>query len=144
MDKPIDFDTMFIKMLDIIKMRTRDPRTKVAAILVSEDKRKIHIGWNCMPSKLPETAERWDNRREKHLRVIHAEESAILNAKEDLHGWSCYLSMPPCPSCSRLLIHAGIAHIIYLEEHENNTEFNYDLSREMLAEAGVIIKKYEE
>lgn len=142
MDNPITFDSLFIQICELVKWRSKDPNTKVGCILVSPDHRKVRMGWNSMPSKLLETDDRWQ-RPEKYRRVIHAEESAILNAREDLTGWTAFLSMPPCPSCCRLLIHAGIKRIVYLNEHQNNIQFDYNLSKDMLAEAGIILEQYK-
>lgn len=144
MDNPISFYKMFLQILEIVKLRSKDPRTKVAAAAVSPDYRKIHLGWNSMPSKINETFERWNDREIKHSLVIHAEESCILNAHEDLHGWILFLTMPPCPSCCRIIIHSGIKKIIYSGEHIGNTKYDYSKSAKMLNEAGVSLEKFIE
>lgn len=140
---PISFDDLFIRILDIVKLRSKDPRTQVGCVLVSPDYRSITLGWNAMPSKIQETDERWNNRDIKHQLVIHAEESAILNARKDLTGWHVYISFPPCPSCTRLLIHAKVGQIIYKGDHPNNTKYNYDDSFALLKEAGISIRQYD-
>ena len=54
------------------------------------------------------------------VRTIHAETNAIIQAA--LHGVStrgatCYVTHLPCINCTKALINAGIARIVYAEAY---------------------------
>lgn len=141
MNKPIAWDKLFIEITKLVALRSKDPITKVGALLVSPDKRKIHYGYNAFPYKIQDTPDRWE-RPFKYSRVCHGEINAILNAKEDLAGWTLYLSIPPCNECCKTIIQAGIKKIIYITEYSRGSSLDY--SRDLLEEAGVEIIKYKE
>ena len=47
---------------------------------------------------------------------VHAEANALLNSNlSDTTGASVYVTMFPCNECAKLLIQAGIQHVVYLE-----------------------------
>ena len=138
---PVTWDSVWIEIAQVIAKKSKDLHTQVGCVLVSPDNRSAHLGFNGFPTGIKDTVERLQ-RPQKYIRMLHSESNAILNAKTDLSGWSCYLTMPPCDKCSLLLIQAGIKRIVYLNE-PSSTAFDYKLSFELLAEAGVSIQKFQ-
>lgn len=63
MDKPCDWDFIWINVCDTIAKRSRDPSTKCGAVLVSPDYRRVHLGYNNFPPEIKDTYERWNNRK---------------------------------------------------------------------------------
>ncbi len=74
-------------------------------------------------------------------RAIHAEEAAILQAARlgsvSLKGSTLYTTTFPCLLCSKMIINAGITHVIYHEAYPMPE------SIEMLRQGGVTMKKFE-
>jgi dCMP deaminase len=70
--------------------------------------------------------------------VIHSEENAICKAVRQgisLDGATLYLTLSPCPHCSKLIIQSGIKRVIYLEE------YRISKSLEFLEKCGVVVIK---
>jgi len=139
---PCTWDDIWIEMAQVISKKSKDLRTKVGCAIVSPDNRKAHFGFNGQPIGIKDTLERLES-PEKYKRTIHAETNCIINAKEDLQNWTCYLTMPPCEKCSLMLIQSGISRILYLNE-PSSSAFDYNLSYELLKEAGIELKKYQQ
>lgn len=95
-------------------MRSKDPKTKVGAVILSADDRKMSVGYNGFPKGFPDTDENWLSEN-KHNYVIHAEANCLLNSPFDSFGCSIYCTHRPCISCLKLIINAGIVRIVYSE-----------------------------
>jgi len=88
---------------------SKDPECKVGAVLVSPDMRMFSVGYNGFPKGIHDYPRRLANPDVKLALTIHAEANAILNAKQDLAGWSMYVTKPPCLSCALMIVQAGIS-----------------------------------
>ena len=143
MRKPISWNKLWMDMALLVAQRSKDEQTQVGAVAVSPDNKNIHIAYNGFPIKIKDTEERWI-KPTKYSYVLHCETNLILNAKESLDSWSVFITIPPCPECTKLLIQSGIKRIVYHHEHQNNTKFDYSFSKELLKEAGIEIIKFEE
>jgi dCMP deaminase len=137
---PWSWDRVWMNVALIVKERSKDPDTQVGSVVVSPDNRKTHVGYNSFPIGVKDTPERW-KRPDKYNLVIHAEDDAILNSKEDLDGWTLYVTLFPCVRCATDVIQAGIKRIVYLEKPDR-PDSKYDLSTEIMEEAGIVIEKY--
>jgi len=93
--------------------RSKDPSTKVGAIIVAPDGRKISGGYNGFVRGAPESDEVWLDRPSKYKRVLHAEKNAILNCPFPTEGATLYCTLHPCIECLKDIIQAGIARIVY-------------------------------
>jgi len=91
---------------------SKDPETKVGAVLVTPDGRQSSIGYNGLPSGLHEPESRWE-RPEKYEWVIHAELNAVINSPFDTRGCTIYITHQPCHRCLGLMRNAGISEIYY-------------------------------
>ena len=107
------WDQTWLKCAIEISNLSKDPSTKVGAIIVSSDNRKCSIGYNGFATGLPETFDMWNNRELKYKLVIHAEENALLNCPFETIGCSVYLTHQPCAKCIIRLVQAGIQRVIY-------------------------------
>jgi dCMP deaminase len=133
----MDWDIYFLKIAKTVSEKSKDPRTKVGAV-ITRDNQPISFGFNGFPKGIKDTSDRLNNRETKHSLVLHAEENAILFAQQDLTGASIYTwPFMTCPRCSLKVIQVGIERVVF-PEHERNLEFsdsffNYE-------EAGVDVK----
>jgi dCMP deaminase len=91
---------------------SKDPSTKVGAVIVRPDRTVVSLGFNGFPRGCDDDERLYADRETKYSRILHAEVNAILTAKEPLHGCSLYVyPMPPCDRCAAIIVQAGIKHV---------------------------------
>lgn len=107
----IDKHFLSIAWLNALNL-SKDPMTKVGAVLVSPNGRNISLGYNGMPKGIKETAKKWE-RPTKYKWSIHAEVNSILNCSFPTEGCTLYCNIQPCHICLGILINSGISRIVY-------------------------------
>ena len=108
------YDLMFLELASVpANNLSKDPKTKVGALVVTPDNRQISFGYNGFSRGMAETEERWQ-RPAKYEYVIHAELNAIMNCPFDTVGATLYCTHQPCHRCIQHLINAGIKRLVYL------------------------------
>lgn len=123
-----------------ISERSKDPSTKVGAVVVDERQVIAATGYNGFPRGIQDLPERWENRETKLTYVVHAEVNALLNASKSLVG--CILYVYPlfsCSNCAKAVIQAGIKRIVAHAPDLERQECKYDAAIQMYKEAGVEI-----
>lgn len=117
---------MFFEIAETVSKRSKDPHTKVGAVLV-KDNHIIGIGYNGEPKEF-----RYDfnwNSNEKYDYVIHAEMNAISNANYigvNCSGADIYVTHSPCNHCILLLIQHGIKNIYFKKRYKD-----YELTKKI-------------
>ena len=106
----------FLQMAQTVATWSKDPRTKVGAVIVDQHKLIISLGFNGFARGV---ADRVYDRDEKLRRTIHAEENAILFAQRDLSGCTIYVTHPPCGTCAAKIIQTGITRVVYLKPDDD-------------------------
>ena len=81
------WDKRFLDLSQLISSWSKDPSTKVGAVVVDDDRRVISLGYNGFPRGVSDD-ERLDNRESKYKIVTHAEANALLFASESLKGYT--------------------------------------------------------
>lgn len=136
---PFWWDDYFLGMAQEVAKASKDPSSKVGAIL-TRDKFRIGDGFNGFPQKLRDDYELLKNRDEKYPRIIHAELNAIFAAKQDLSGCTCYCTLPSCSRCAANLIQVGVTRVVFMGDnidYKLRWKTDLDRSRAMFREAGV-------
>ena len=114
MPSQLTYDLMFLELASVpANNLSKDPKTKVGALVVTPDNRQISFGYNGFSRGMEETEERWQ-RPAKYEYVIHAELNAIMNCPFDTVGATLYCTHQPCHRCIQHLINAGIKRLVYL------------------------------
>jgi dCMP deaminase len=126
---------------------SKDPSTKVGAVLVNYDYRQEFIGYNGFPVGVRDTLERYADRELKYKLVVHAEVNAIHKAGHLARGATIYVypsfSLPPiCNECAKLAIQSGIKEVVGFEPDLNDPRVqrwinSISISKEMFEEAGI-------
>lgn len=112
------WDKRFLNLAKHISEWSKDPSTKVGAVIVSpEDHIVVGLGYNGFPRGVLDLDERLNNRETKYKLVVHAEANAILMAGEKAKGATLYVfpsfvSPPICNECAKLVIQSGIREIV--------------------------------
>lgn len=131
----------FISLAETIAEWSRDPSSKVGAVIVRPDRSVASIGFNGFPRGVDDSVDRINNRNTKLLFTLHAELNAILAAKEPLNGYSLFVwPFQPCAQCAGAIIQSGIKEIYcpYSDHlaHERWME-SFKAALQMFDEAGV-------
>ena len=127
----------FLDLAKLVSTWSQDPSTKVGSVITDSDNRIVSIGYNGFPKGIKDD-ERLDNRDLKYKMVLHAEENAILFAKQSLVGCTIYTyPLLPCSNCAARLIQTGIKRVVSVPFDQPRWQENLSLSVSLLEEAGV-------
>jgi dCMP deaminase len=142
------WDEYFLQLATQAASRSTCLRRQVGAVLV-RDKRILATGYNGAPRGvshcldigcLREQMGIPSGERQELCRAIHAEQNAVIQAAIHgvaIEGATLYTTLHPCVLCAKILINCGVREIHYVEGYPD------ELSRELLAEAGVVLIKEE-
>lgn len=137
------FDEWALDLAFAVAKRSRDPSTKVGAVIIRDDKTICSMGYNGFPRTMEDKEEWWTDRPEKYARVIHGEMNALLNSKESVKGMTLYCTHPCCEHCSKHLIAAGIARVVFGTSEDIRSRFDITKSLEMFRDCGVEVLELE-
>ena len=144
----INWDEYFMALAILVSLRSKDPSSKVGAVLV-RDKKIIGTGYNGFPSGCDETKFPWNRDMSagwlntKYPYVIHAEANALLNTVAPAAGGSVYVTMHPCNECAKLLIQGGVRQVVYLSQKHKDADAFVAASR-LLEVTGVQVRQLGE
>ena len=143
----LNWDEYFMGMAVLSALRSKDPNTKVGAVIVNDEKKVVSIGYNGMPRNIADEDLTWNKGEgldSKYLYVCHAELNAILNARNGASLANCtvYVTLFPCNECTKALIQVGIKEVVYLDDKYADTT-GTQASKKMLELAGVKVRQYD-
>jgi dCMP deaminase len=139
-----DWDARFIRLAGHISGWSKDPSSKVGAVLVNDKRQVVGLGYNGFPRNTSDDSGHYNDRATKYLRVVHAEVNAVLNATGSTEGATAYVTHPCCSQCMALLIQSGIKRVVY-KENPNLFERMGDsltMALHMADEAGVEVRVF--
>jgi dCMP deaminase len=108
----------FMKMCNIVKLRSKDPKRQVGSILVSDDNRIISTGYNALKKGSNDDID-WSNRELVHLLVLHAEVNCLLYATSKFENTTLYSTLSPCNHCIKLIASSGVKKIIFQDKYKD-------------------------
>jgi dCMP deaminase len=122
---------------------SKDPSTKVGAVICDEDNRVVSIGYNGFPKGIKDD-DRLQDREKKYPLIVHAEINAILFATKSLKNCTLYTyPFLPCPRCAGPVIQSGINRVISYKSTNKRWVKDFQISREMFEESGIILCEYD-
>ncbi len=143
------WDAYFMSIARVVASRSNCVKRKVAAV-ITRDRRIISTGYNGTPRGTRNCNEGGCPRcnafveggtRLDECLCSHGEENAITQAAYhgvSVRGGTLYTTFCPCLICTKLIINAGIAEVVY------NADYPLaDLSLELLRECGVKVRQVE-
>ncbi len=142
------WDEYFMSIAELVANRSTCTRRNVGCVVV-KDRRILATGYNGAPRGVKHCAEIGcirgrmgvaSGERHELCRGVHAEQNAIIQAATcgvDLRGSAVYTTHQPCFICTKMLINAQVAKIIYKKPYPDK------LAIGMLKESGVKFIKYE-
>lgn len=136
-----DWDAFFYAIAEKVASLSKDPYRQVGAVLVSQDRRQLSIGFNGFPPSVPDLPELLNDREFKHEHMVHAEDNCLCQAPFPPVNCSLYVTTFPCLPCAKLLVSAGIRRLIAPTPDLSHTRWgeSWTLARWTLWSAGVEI-----
>lgn len=139
----IGWDTRFMELADHVAQWSKDPSTKVGAVIVDAQRRIVGLGYNGFPRGVSDNPDRYDHKPTKYKMVVHSEANAILNANQSVKDCLLYATKFPCTECTKLIIQSGIHRVTAPAPKEGEvwTE-DAQFSNIMMLEAGLTVSLY--
>jgi dCMP deaminase len=154
------WDRHFLDLACLVARMSKDPSTRVGAVIVGPDREVRSTGFNGLPRGIADTPERLEDRDVKLRLIVHAEANAILNAARigvSVKGCTLYLTATdssndglvwggaPCTRCTVEVIQAGIAEVVSYPAKGVPSRWQEDIAAagELLIEAGIRYREVE-
>jgi dCMP deaminase len=154
----MNWDKRFLDLCIHISQWSKDPSTRVGAVVVSPDRQIVSTGYNGFPRGLADTEERLGDRDTKLQLVIHGEMNCITQAARygiSLKGCTMYTlavdangtvwGSAPCTRCAVHVIQAGIREVVSFTQRDVPDRWLEDVNRAkaILEESGVSFREVE-
>jgi dCMP deaminase len=111
--RQLQWDCHFLGLASYMSRMSKDPSTKVGAVIARKDKTVASVGFNGFAAGMNDAPELYANRDEKYSRIVHGEINAILNAHGPVRGMTLYTTpFAPCERCAVMVIQAGIKRVV--------------------------------
>jgi len=145
----VKWDKRFMRIAREVSSWSKDPSTKVGAVIVNQDRNIISTGYNGFPRGIEDSIDRLEDREEKYPRIVHGEMNALLNALYNgvsVKGATIYVwGLPVCSECTKSIIQAGISRVVITDIKDTKWKESWEKhSQSMLSEACVWIDTIEE
>jgi dCMP deaminase len=132
------WDRRFLELARFISCWSKDPSTRVGAVIVDENRRIVSTGYNGLPQGVEDTDERLQNRELKYKLIVHGERNAVLFAGRSVHGCTLYTTpFMPCSVCAGMMIQAGIKRVVAPYSDNPRWIEDFKLTEQLFGEAGV-------
>lgn len=133
-----EWDWRFMDLASHVAGWSKDPSTKVGAVIVNDKRQVLGMGYNGFPRGVDDYFQRYENREVKLMLVAHAERNALDNTFTDSEGATLYSTLFPCTDCAKGIIQRGIKRVVTTKPSETQYQrFNCKFSKLMFEEAGV-------
>jgi dCMP deaminase len=154
MIRSFTWDQYFMTMAYLVSMKSKDPSTRVGAVIVGPDNEIRATGYNGLPRGFSDRNYRYEDREYKLYAINHAEENAILNCM--MNGVStkeCTLYCPwiSCSYCTKMIVQSGIKETVFDVnfpgnhiEYSGEWEKSMEIAKEILNETGVVVRGFND
>lgn len=123
----LSWDEYFMGIAVFTSFRSKDPSSKVGAVIVDKTKHIVGTGYNGFVAGVDESVFSWEREGDfldtKYPFVIHAEANAIVSSPQsNLDGCSVYVTLFPCNECAKLLAQKNVSTVYYLLDKYPDTD----------------------
>jgi dCMP deaminase len=143
-----NWDKRYLDIADQIASWSKDPSTKIGAVVVGNKGQILTQGYNGFPRGVKDCSNKYNNRILKYDYIVHAEENAIYNATNSgvpLEGASMYVTgLPTCHRCGKAIIQVGIKKVFIRAKIPERWIDSWALTQSLFKEAGVYYEIFEE
>lgn len=147
----MNWQEYFLNIAEAVKLKSKDQRTQIGAVIVGKDNEIVSTGFNSFPRGINDNVGERQQRPEKYYWFEHAERNALYNAARigvSTKGTTMYLTCGiPCTDCAKGIISSGVSTIYCKTEDTTKNREHWDehakRSLVMFEEAGVEIFYYK-
>jgi dCMP deaminase len=108
-----EWDRRYLRIARQVSRWSKDPSTKVGAVMADNQGRVVALGYNGFPRNIEDAEAKLVIRELKYEMVVHAEVNAVLIAGRSTAGGTIYVhGAPICPRCASVLIQSGITRAV--------------------------------
>ena len=143
----LSWDVYFMGIALFTSLRSKDPSSKVGAVIVNQKNRIIGTGYNGFVAGIDETDFSWEREGEwlntKYPFVVHAEANAILNSTtSEMENCRIYSTLFPCNECAKKIAQKEIKEVVFLSDKYRDQDF-HAASIKIFRAAGITTRKLE-
>jgi len=143
----LSWDIYFMGIALFTSLRSKDPSSKVGAVIVNHKNRIIGTGYNGFVAGIDETGFSWQREGEwlntKYPFVVHAEANAILNSTtSEMENCRIFSTLFPCNECAKKIAQKEIKEVVFLSDKYRDQDF-HAASIKIFKAAGIITRKLE-
>lgn len=133
-------DRRYADLAEHVAGWSKDPSTKVGAVIVGVDPREVALGYNGFPPGIDDSEERLGDRETRLRMTQHAERNALDNSRFDVRRGTLYVTFFPCSECAKSVVSRGISRVV-CPPPSDRQPWSDDArwTSEVLSEAGVSV-----
>ena len=125
----LSWDEYFMGIALFTSLRSKDPSSKVGAVIVNHKNHIVGTGYNGFISGVDESSFSWNREGDwlqtKYPYVVHAEANAILSSTtSNMQDCRIYSTLYPCNECAKKIAQKEIKEVIYLSEKYHSEKFH--------------------
>lgn len=142
MSSQATWDEYFMGIAHAVSLKSEDGSNKIGAVIVGCSNEILATGYNGFPRGIRHDQDK-QVRPLKYTYFEHAERNAIYNAARagtKTNNSTMYCLWPPCTSCARAVIQAGVVRVVVgrsIAECPDRWHDDLILAVDMLREGGV-------
>lgn len=137
------WDKRFLGMAQFVSTWSKDPSTRVGAVITDGNKKIVSLGYNGLPQWVEDDENILLNREEKYKYIIHAEVNAILQANRDVFAGTIYTyPFLTCPQCASMIVQAGIMRVVSYKCVDERWIPRIEDSKKLLEMANIEVIEY--
>ena len=141
-EKQVEWDEYFLGMAQYASRKSKDPSTKVGAVVVRPDNSHASTGFNGFPRGVDDDRKLLNEREDKYKRIIHAEMNSLNFLREPADGYTLYVwPIPPCSVCAGNIIQRGIVRVVS-PAPSGRWVCSCSTGKEMFKQSGVEVVEY--
>ena len=134
------WDNRFMELAQHVAQWSKDPNTKVGAVIVDENRCVVSLGFNGFPRGVSDAETNYEDRDIKLSMIVHAEINAILTANRSVRGLTLYSSMFTCSECAKMIIQSGIKRVVAPVPKSERWQKSFDISMKMYNDAEIKVE----
>lgn len=137
------WDQRYLDMAELVSTWSKDPSTQCGAVIVNADNEVVSVGFNGFPRHVVDSLERLEDRDIKYQLMVHAEQNAMIFARQHLKGCTLYTwPFQACSSCAARMIQEGISRHVSVENRHPRWVASFDMAESMFKEANIQLTLY--
>jgi dCMP deaminase len=136
-----NWDKRFLELAKLVGSWSKDPSTKVGAVIVDSDNRIVSTGYNGFPRGIEDCEKKLVDREQKYAIIVHAEMNALAFANKSVKDCTLYTwPFQPCSRCAGPIIQSGIKRVVSVVQDDERWKKNFELARQLFDESGIILE----